>query len=83
MNSFRLATGRSHQLGRNLVANATNRLNKTRARCFGQRHAQLAHVHVDRPLADEDVIAPDTVEQLMANLDVIEAYRVGEPVPQF
>ena len=24
-----------------------------------------------------------TIEQLMANLDVIEAYRVGEPVPQF
>src|SRR5882672_8728814 len=36
--------------------------------------AQPAYVHVDRPLLDEDVIAPNLVEQLRAAVD---AFRMG------
>src|SRR5260370_42582799 len=36
--------------------------------------AQPAYVHVDRPFLDEDVIAPDLVEQLGAAVD---ALRMG------
>src|SRR6266704_4435546 len=39
-----------------------------------ERLAQPAYVHVDRPFLDEDVIAPDLVEQLGAAVD---ALRMG------
>ena len=42
-------------------------------------HPQLILVGTE----EDGEIYSFTVEQLMANLDVIEAYRVGEPVPQF
>lgn len=32
---------------------------------------------------EDGAIYSFTLEQLMANLDVIEAYRVGDPTPQF
>ena len=50
--------------GREAVAGATHRLHH---RASGtQRLAQALDVHVDRALFDEDVVAPDTIEQLCA-----------------
>ncbi|BAI64496.1 prephenate dehydrogenase [Rothia mucilaginosa DY-18] len=64
MNRFRLATGRSHQLGRNLIANATNRLNKTIRTQLIKLSAQTLDVHVYQRIAHISV-TPDHIQQFL------------------
>ena len=61
MNRFRLATGRSHQLGRNLVANTTDRLNETIRTQLIKLSAQTLDMHVYQRITHISV-TPDHVQ---------------------
>src|SRR5206468_7813769 len=54
------------RLPREAVADAAHGLDQRGAAHRAERIAQPLDVHVDRALLDEHVVAPDTVEQLLA-----------------
>src|SRR5437764_5788320 len=67
-------------LGRQSVAEAEMRVDEAPPReRFSELHAQLSHVHVDRPFTRSKLSAPHEAEQLLAGHDPIRAAcQLGE-----
>ena len=59
---------------REAVAAASNGLNELMVTAGLEGFAKVADMHIDRPLADMNVSAPDEIEQLVTT---VNAFRMG------
>ena len=65
------------------IAAAANRLDHSRFAVRFERQAQAANMHVDGPLLDIDMVAPDLIEQLRARMDALRPRHQKAKQPEF
>ena len=72
---LRLHLATSISIRHQTIAAASNRLDQAIARGARQGSTQLAHVHVDRPLTNEDVLTPNAIKQLRTGMYAVRVHH--------